>query len=190
MTPFTTFTAASDWLHASAREQTGLEDFGDPRYQVGLDVLLDALDSGSAFSDMGRNTTLVHLIGVLKARLYTEAGWQRNPEYRSTVIRPLVITAIPRSGTSALHRLLSVDPQFQGLQRWLAAAPMVRPPRGEWPQYPGYRASKSATDDFNRQSPQFTSAHEEAADEVEECMEVLQQSFVSNMCGSLFPTPK
>jgi len=67
------------------------------------------------------------LIGVLKARLHTEEGWKTNPEYRSVDIRPLVITAMPRSGTSALHRLLAVDPQFQGLQRWLAAAPMVRP---------------------------------------------------------------
>jgi hypothetical protein len=101
----------------------------------------------------------------------------------------LVITAMPRSGTSALHRLLAVDPQFQGLQRWLSAAPMVRPPLREWSQHPAFQACKAETESFNKESPEFASAHEEAAHAVDECMEVLQQGFVSNMFASRFPTP-
>jgi hypothetical protein len=48
---------------------------------------------------------------------------------------------------------------------------------------------KAETESFNKESPQFASAHEEAAHVVDECMEVLQQSFVSNMFASRFPTP-
>jgi len=183
------FEAAFDWLHATAVEQTNLDDFGDSRYHTGLRVLLDAMDRDSTFSENGRHLTLTHLIGVLKARLHTENGWKRNPGYRAVDIRPLVITAMPRSGTSALHRLLAVDPQFQGLQRWLAAAPMVRPPISEWSRIPAFRASQADTENFNKESPEFASAHEEAAHAVEECMEVLQQGFVSNMFASRFPTP-
>lgn len=183
------FEAAFDWLHATAVAQTNLDDFGDSRYHTGLRVLLEAMDRDSTFSENGRHLTLTHLIGVLKARLHTESGWKRNPGYRDVNIRPLVITAMPRSGTSALHRLLAVDPQFQGLQRWLAAAPMVRPPVSEWSRHPAFQASKADTDTFNKESPEFASAHEEAAHAVEECMEVLQQGFVSNMFASRFPTP-
>jgi hypothetical protein len=183
------FEESFDWLHAAAKSQTGLSDFGDPEYQTGLRVLLSAMDRDSTFSASGREMTLTHLIGVLKARLHTEEGWKKNPEYRSVDIRPLVITAMPRSGTSALHRLLAVDPQFQGLQRWLAAAPMVRPPYAEWSRNAAFQACKAVTENFNKQSPEFASAHEEAAHAVDECMEVLQQSFTSNMFASRFPTP-
>jgi hypothetical protein len=131
----------------------------------------------------------MHLVSVLKARLHTEEGFRKNPSYKSAVIRPLVITGIPRSGTSALHKLLAVDPQFQGLQRWLARAPMVRPPIDEWERYPEFQVCKAETESFNKESPEFASAHEEAAHVVDECMEVLQQGFVSNMFASRFPTP-
>jgi hypothetical protein len=183
------FEDAFDWLHATAASQTGFRDFGDTDYHTGLRVLLRAMDRDSTFSPSGREMTLTHLIGVLKARLHTEEGWRKNPEYRSADIRPLVITAMPRSGTSALHRVLAVDPQFQGLQRWLAAAPMVRPPPSEWSRNAAFQACQAVTEKFNEQSPEFKSAHEEAAHSVDECMEVLQQSFISNMFASRFPTP-
>ena len=183
------FIDSFDWLHTTASEQTGLSDFGPSDYETGLRILLDAMDRDCTFSKQGRDFTLTHLIGVLKSRLYSEEGWKRNPGYRNVDIRPLVITALPRSGTSALHRLLAVDSQFQGIQRWLAAAPMVRPPIAEWNSNPAFRASKTETDRFNQQSPEFAAAHEEAAHAVEECMEVLQQSFISNMFASRFPTP-
>src|ERR1700736_2888765 len=87
------FEESFEWLHAAAKSQTDLSDFGDPEYQSGLRVLLSAMDRDSTFSVSGREMTLTHLIGVLKARLYTEEGWRTNPEYRSVDIRPLVITA-------------------------------------------------------------------------------------------------
>ena len=178
-----------EWLHAAAAREAGLRDFGGSDYHTGLQVLLGAMDRDSSFSPTGREMTLTHLVSVLKARLHSEEGWKKNPAYKAVTVRPLVITGIPRSGTSALHKLLAVDPQFQGLQRWLARAPMVRPPVGEWERYPEFQLCKAETESFNKESPQFASAHEEAAHVVDECMEVLQQSFVSNMFASRFPTP-
>ena len=178
-----------EWLHQAAARETGLRDFGASDYHEGLQVLLRAMDMDSSFSPTGRELTLMHLASVLKARLHSEEGWRKNPGYRAVTIRPLVITGIPRSGTSALHKLLALDPQFQGLQRWLARAPMVRPPTGDWERYPEFQVCKAETESFNKESPQFVSAHEEAAHVVDECMEVLQQSFVSNMFASRFPTP-
>lgn len=183
------FEECFEWLHEAAARATGLSDFGNPDYQTGLRVLLAAMDRDTAFSPTGREMTLTHLVSVLKARLHSEAGWAKNRAFASVAIRPLVITGIPRSGTSALHKLLAVDPQFQGLQRWLARAPMVRPPYAEWERYPEFLACKEETESFNKESPEFASAHEEAAHVVDECMEVLQQGFVSNMFASRFPTP-
>ena len=40
----------------------------------------------------------------------------------------LLVTGLPRTGTTALHKLLSMDSQFQGLEQWLIGSPMPRPP--------------------------------------------------------------
>jgi len=66
---------------------------------------------------------------------------------------------------------------------------MVRPPHSKWSHNALFYNGKAATEKFNAQSPEFSSAHEEAAHAVDECMEVLQQSFISNMFASRFPTP-
>jgi hypothetical protein len=44
----------------------------------------------------------------------------------------VVITGVPRTGTTALHRLMAVDAAFQGLQTWLLDSPMPRPPMRRW----------------------------------------------------------
>jgi hypothetical protein len=121
----------------------------------------------------------------LTARLYAEEGWKRHPECRALAIpKPLIITGVPRTGTTALHKLLSMDPQFQGLEHWLSEAPMVRPPRARWPQLKEYRASVAALESYFQLMPQMRTAHDIVADEVDECLEVLRQNFVTNRFAS------
>lgn len=82
------------------------------------------------------------ITGALAGRLVTQAGWNAHPAYATERIeRPLIVIGLPRTGTTALHQLLSMDPQFQGFERWLTANPMVRPPRETWDAHPVYRAS-------------------------------------------------
>jgi len=95
-----------------------------------------------------------------------------------------VITGIPRTGTTALHKLLSRDPQFQGLERWLTETPMIRPPRECWESYPAFRATVANLAAFFAAMPEMRKAHDMVADEPDECLEVLRQSFVSNRFGS------
>jgi Sulfotransferase family len=55
------------------------------------------------------------------ARLLSEAGWQGHPGYAEVpAARPVFVTGLPRTGTTALHRLLVADPAHQGLELWLA----------------------------------------------------------------------
>ena len=134
-------------LHAAATQMSGgLTDFGPQDYLPGLRALLDSMLRDMQFSEIGRQFGMGTIAGTLAARLHTEHGWKQRPDYRRVEIRrPLVITGIPRTGTTALHKLLSMDPQFQGLEHWLTEAPQPRPPRETWATHPAYQASVAGT---------------------------------------------
>jgi hypothetical protein len=186
------FTGAEEALHEAARGAMSLSDFGpEDEYIPGLTRLLDALDhDGPRFAPGGREFVFGNLVGVLVARLVTQRSLRERPDaLQRPVTRPLVITGVPRTGTTALHKLLSVDPQFQGLERWLTAFPMPRPPRYTWPANPMYQATVSGIEAFFAGAPQMRAAHDMVADDVDECLEVLKQNFCSNNFGSTFRVP-
>jgi hypothetical protein len=123
-------------------------------------------------------------------RLFANKGWREKPGcLKQSVRAPLIITGIPRTGTTALHKLLSMDPQFQGLEMWLTSFPMPRPPRETWESNPLYQATVANLDAFYTALPHFRAIHNMVADEVDECLEVLKQTFVSNRYGSTFCLP-
>lgn len=172
-------------LHRVAVETTRLEDFGDPDYLIGLRVLLRAFDTDPQLTEIGRQFAYGTVLGTLTARLHTQQGWSQHREtLQQRIERPLVITGIPRTGTTALHKLLSMDPQFQGLERWLTETPMIRPPRESWDSLPAFRTSVANLQAFFAAMPDMRKAHDMVADEPDECLEVLRQSFVSNRFSS------
>lgn len=168
-------------LHEAAISRTGLHNFGGTNYRQAMRVLLLAFDTDVQLTDAGRIGVRNFILDSLIARLHTEEGWSRHPHVLDTPISsPLVIIGLPRSGTTALHRLLSVDPQFQGLPLWLSQAPMMRPPMRDWEKYPAYRACVAAIKEFDEQSPDHQKIHEHTAHDVEECLWILMQSFLSH----------
>jgi hypothetical protein len=107
---------------------------------------------------------------------------KKNPGFDAHPIRsPVVITGVPRTGTTALHRLMAVDQRFQGLQTWLLDSPMPRPPIDRWSDYPEFRKSAATLEAQYSAAPQKRAAHYRAAEEVHECCMLLRQSFVSNL---------
>jgi hypothetical protein len=177
-------------LHEAATGQTGLVDFGDPGYRHALRVLLEAFDIDLKLTDTGSRFAYdTFLVPTLIARLHTQTGWVEHPEVLAIPIhRPLVIIGFPRTGTTALHRLLSVDPQFQGLEHWLAQTPMMRPSRETWETHPAYLASVAKCEMLNAIIPELRSAHDTLAFEVEECGALLRQSFMYDGFSHLLPT--
>ena len=164
-------------LHASAARRTGLTDFGDDDYTDGLAVLLDSYAREAALTPPGAKAQRAFLRGVLMARLCSEAAWQANPEYAEVTIgRPVFITGLPRTGTTALHRLLTADPASQGLEMWLAQVPQPRPPRHTWPDNPVFQYIQAGFARHHEEHPEFMGVHYLAADQVEECWQLLQQS--------------
>ena len=167
-------------LHASAARMTGLDDFGTDDYADGLAVLLDSYSADEDLTPLGSKMSRVFLRGALAARLLSEAGWREYPEHASAGIdRPVFVTGLPRTGTTALHRLLTADPAHQGLELWLTQAPQPRPPRETWAADPVYAQLQAAYAQHHVEYPEFMGVHYIAADQVEECWQLLRQSMRS-----------
>ncbi|MFL1596956.1 sulfotransferase family protein [Gordonia amicalis] len=177
-------------LHASATRATGLEDFGDTDYLEPLGILLDSYRSEAGLTELGSKMFRFFLKGALVARLLSEASWKTNPEHADVEItRPIFVTGLPRTGTTALHRLLAADPDHQGLEMWLAEFPQPRPPRDTWADNPVYQQIQAGFEQHHVENPEFMGLHYMDAGEVEECWQLLRQSVTSISYESLAHIP-
>jgi len=177
-------------LHASATKITGLADFGADDYRDGLAELLDSCARDAGLTPLGEKVFRAFLRGALVARLLSEAGWARHPEHaRVGIERPIFVTGLPRTGTTALHRLLTADPAHQGLELWLTEVPQPRPPRETWANDPVFCRIQAACERHHVAHPEFMGVHYVAADQVEECWQLLRQSMrsVSYECLAHLP---
>ena len=180
----------ADDLHASASRITGLADFGPDDYTDGLGMLLESYARDAELTPSGEKATRALLRGALMARLLSEAGWQAHPGYAEVAVeRPVFVTGLPRTGTTALHRLLVADPAHQGLELWLAEAPQPRPPRAAWADDPVFQYIAAACARHHVEHPEFMGVHYVAADQVEECWQLLRQSMRSVSFGCLAHLP-
>jgi Sulfotransferase family len=166
-------------LHESASRLVGLDDFGpdDDNYREGLAVILDSYQREADLTPFGSKICRVYLRGALAARLMAAAGWKQHPDYADVPVeRPIFVTGLPRTGTTALHRLLTADPSHQGLQMWLAEFPQPRPPRETWDSNPVFAQLNAQFEQHHVENPEFMGLHFMSADEVEECWQLLRQS--------------
>jgi hypothetical protein len=167
-------------LHEAAARITGLADFGADDYRDGLEVLLDSYARDAGLTGKGTRVARALLRGALAARLFSEAAWARHPEHAQVAIeRPVFVTGLPRTGTTALHRLLTTDPAHQGLEVWLTQVPQPRPPRETWAADPVYQYIQAGFERHHVSYPEFMAVHYMAADQVEECWQLLVQSMRS-----------
>ncbi|GAB3204650.1 sulfotransferase [Nocardia tengchongensis] len=177
-------------LHASATKVCGLTDFGSDDHHEALGVLLDSYQRDAGLTEIGSKMSRYFLRGALVARALSEASWKANPSYGETkVTRPIFVTGLPRTGTTALHRLLAADPQHQALEMWLADFPQPRPPRDTWADNPVYQAVDKGFAQHRIENPEFMGVHYMTAAEVEECWQLLRQTVKSISYESLAYLP-
>lgn len=184
--------ATVDELHASATKLVGLDDFGtdDDNYREALGVLLDAYQGEAGLTVLGSKMNRFFLRGALVARLLSQSAWKQYPEHVDVAIkRPIFVTGLVRTGTTALHRLLGADPAHQGLHMWLAEYPQPRPPRETWESNPLYRQLDAQFTQHHAENPGYTGLHFMAAYELEECWQLLRQSLHSVSYEALAHVP-
>jgi hypothetical protein len=169
-----------DDLHIAATKITGLTDFGPDEYREGLSVLLDSYARDAKLTPWGNRVARAGLRDALAARSLSELAWKQHPEHADVAItRPVFVTGLPRTGTTALHRLLCADPDHQGLEMWLTQVPQPRPPRQTWAENPLFARMQAGFEQHHVENPEFMGVHFMSADMVEECWQLLRQSLAS-----------
>ncbi len=117
-----------DDLLATARERTGLDDFGEDSYREGLERLVDAVETEATLNAVGEIVLPELILKHLAQRLQIEDWYRRHPEIDDEPIEaPLVGLGLPRTGSTALSILLAEDPNARSLRRWEANAPCPPP---------------------------------------------------------------
>lgn len=165
-----------DGVLADARRKSGLDDFGNDDYLPGLKVLLDTYDRHYT-DDKLRKQKRRRVVDLLIARTRIEAAWKAHPAIKKIVLRkPMYLTGLPRTGTSALLNLLAIDPDARPLKLWEGLNPDPlpgNPPQSEDPRFVGM---KQFYDEMNKNAD-FKKIHSTSAETPEECIHLLNHTF-------------
>ncbi|MFD1812050.1 sulfotransferase family protein [Rhodococcus gannanensis] len=177
-------------LHAQACDETGLDAFGGDDHLEGLRVLLDSFAREADLTPHGRVIARKMILSALRGRLISEAAFARHPEHVDVAIeRPIFMCGLTRTGTTALHRLLSADPAHQGVEMWLAEAPQPRPARETWPENKDFQRADAFYRARQANEADLMKVHFMGAEEVEECWRLLQQTLLSTSFDTVAYVP-
>lgn len=111
---------------ARAQDETGLADYGDPTLPERFALVVDLLNDVGMDADGTRQTAEV-CHWLLTTRLEFFEDRNRYPVADEVVERPMFVTGEPRSGTTLMHALMSVDPDARALRFWEVMYPSPPP---------------------------------------------------------------
>ncbi|HEX2894543.1 MAG TPA: sulfotransferase [Marmoricola sp.] len=179
-------------IAAAAERTTGMSDYGGTEHEEGLRILVEDLNSADAgLTGKGNYFQRSEVKSALVGRLLTQAQFNARPEHVDVRIeRPIFVMGLPRTGTTALHRLLHADPRAQGLEMWITQYPQPRPPRETWESDPIFTAMQQAFSAHHVANPEYLGIHYMDATSVEECWRLLRQTGKSNSYESLANVPR
>jgi hypothetical protein len=118
---------ATALLHA-AEHATGLTEWGDPSFITRFGLAVDHLNT-IPMDAAGRAAAASTCNGLLTSRLEFYADRRRFPIADEVIERPMFATGEPRSGTTLMHALMSVDPDARALRFWEVMYPSPPPGR-------------------------------------------------------------
>lgn len=155
----------------------GDDRWGDPGFVDALELLLRAWPHLTPFGQkVFRKVVLRHL----RNRLYVQAYVADNPGVKD---RPLtgsvVITGLPRTGTTVLHNLLALDPANRVLRLWEALHPVPPDPEGAFALPALVERAERWLAGVYELVPNFRAIHPGSASGPEECDALLQNEFAS-----------
>lgn len=116
----------ADTLMDMAVARTGLEDFGPPARNTGLFVLMDSIrqDSWDGMTEAARAIAVDYLVHQLECRLQVMGDRKAYADIaRQKINAPLIVVGPPRSGSTLLHTLISLDPENMAPEHWICREP-------------------------------------------------------------------
>lgn len=177
-------------LLARARQQTGLDDFGDAWFRTPLQRLVESLEREAHLTTLGRVIARADLERLLINRLQMTDVLRRNPEITAAPIRrPLFVVGLPRTGTSILHELLAQDPDNRVPLSWEVMYPYPPPERGTYASDPRIAKVDKHLGGVDRLMPGFKTMHPMGAELPQECVAMTAHDFASVIFSTTHDVP-
>lgn len=109
----------------AAQHQTGLSDWGDPSFQQPMRVVIDEAMKRTELTALARIILRQSFIRAVSNRLMAEDWVKRHPHIQQIEVkRPIFVLGFPRTGTTLLQNLLSLQEGRRGLPFWEVSAPV------------------------------------------------------------------
>lgn len=168
-------------------------NFGDTetRLHENLVALVAAIDRGPLLSAPGLASFESGLVARSAERLEGLKWVHAYPEILDEqIVEPVILTGLPRSGTTYLQYLFDRDDRFRLIRTWEALTPM--PPPGFDPASVAQRkAQESAVRERSRPAvANFSALHLHDDDGSEECHAFLEQGYAAAGFLNLFDVPE
>jgi hypothetical protein len=173
-----------------ARQQTGLDDFGDDGFREGLNILVTALEREARLNDMGRLAMDGQITDLLANRLQIEHWYQKHPEIDAEEITaPLIGLGLPRTGSTALACLLGEDPAARSLRTWESMWPCPPPDAATVQNDPRLAQAAQSMQRRARLFPRMTAMLPSTATSPTECQLLMGHDFKSQIFQAFVHIP-
>ncbi len=177
-------------LMDTATRNTGFDDFGSDEWREGFDVFIKSVNEEADLHLLGRLMTRSDILRWLEARLGIEAAYAQHPEIEDEIIdSPVVVTGLPRSGTSILFELLAQDDQFGSPRNWEIMFPYPPPEAASYETDPRIERCEHLVTQWNRVAPSYASMHEMGANIPNECIVAMSCTFLSENLPGQYQIP-
>lgn len=170
-----------------AASRAGSSDWGDQGFVGNLELLLESCRETAQLNTMGLRLLPKILLRHLRNRLYVQGYLSSHPEAATAPISdPVIVTGLPRTGTTMLHNLLALDPSRRPLRLWEALHPV--PAGGDSGPSRAHlvEQAESWLAQLYAMVPAFKAIHRGTAEGPEECDALLQNSFASQHFEDMF----
>lgn len=176
-------------LMAAAQARTGLEEFGETPIAEPLQRLLDAAVAEASLGVVGRIALKWDVLRFLTNLLRLNEARRREPAIADQpVSAPIVITGLPRSGTTFLHRMMLCDPLNRAPLVFETIFPCPEAGRGRQTDRREARVAKELRT-FEWLAPEFRDLHRLTPRSPQECTEILAHSFRSLRFDTTYRIP-
>lgn len=167
---------------AAARARTGLENFGPADFHERLELLCSEWDADRPLTAMHRAVLFGYLARYASNRLLIQDTLTCNPQIlHERIDRPVIVTGLPRSGTTHLVNLLAADARFHSLPLWESYEPVPLPGEPALPQGtdPRYARCAAAWEGMRQVTPLLAAMHPMEPDHIHEELELMGPDFAS-----------
>jgi len=174
-------------LMERASHVAGGRQWEDLSFQPALELLTASCQTTAALTPKGRRVHDSIIVRHLVNRLLVEAEMETRPELATRLAGPaIVVTGLPRTGTTLLHNMLALDPQSRTLRFWEALRPVPPCPGDGTSEVELIRQAATWLERLYELVPAFRSIHAATAEGPEECDALLQNDFASQHFDDMF----